>query len=156
MRYAKSRLRHCKQADFDAEDVVQEAYIKIIKYIDRIDFSVGDNSLKSYLFSVIDNKTKDMIAKLKPHENIDDYHDALEDDEDFFAHLHEKENADIVRAALKQLPVIYMITLRYRFYTELSIKDIADLMEVSENTVKSRILRGKQMLWNAIRRGDIT
>ncbi len=155
IRYAKFKLRGMKTPGFDAEDVVQEAYIKVIKYLDRIDFSVGDRSLKSYLFSVIDNQTKDMLTKVKPEECLDDYSDTLESDDDFFENLHKKEDQNAVREAIKQLPLIYTITLRYRFYTEMSIKDISDFMDVPENTVKSRIKRGKQMLSDILQGSDM-
>ncbi len=154
LRYAKSKLESKTDPSFDAEDVVQEAYLKVIKYVDRVDFSVGDSSLKSYLFSVVDNMSKDMLAKIKPHESLEECSEALECDEDFFEILRAHADDRSVRDAIKQLPVIYTITLRCRYYTEMSIKDISDFMEVSENTVKSRIKRGKEMLSDILQRSE--
>ncbi len=154
LRYAKSRLRGKSYTGFDAEDVVQEAYIKVIKYIERIDFSVGDASLKSYLFSVVDHKTIDMLKGCEFHENLENYENELED-EDFLEKLRILDEAKHVREALKQLPIIYTITLRCRFYGNMSMKEIADYMDVPENTVKSRIKRGKRMLFDVLQRSEV-
>ena len=40
----------------------------------------------------------------------------------------------------------YSITLMYRYSSSMSVKEIADLMGISEKTVYTRISRGKQKL----------
>ncbi len=152
LKYAKSRFRGAKPQQFDAEDVVQESYLRIMKYLNRLDFSVGDTSLKSYLFSVIDHQMVNMLEKMPVEENIEDYTDTLESDEEYFGRLCMEQERNDVREAVEVLPLIYTATLRFRYYAEMSITEIADLMGVSENTVKSRIKRSKQMILEFLQR----
>ncbi|MEW6307031.1 MAG: RNA polymerase sigma factor [Verrucomicrobiota bacterium] len=51
----------------------------------------------------------------------------------------ESERAEIVRRALAKLPEIYRTVLVLRHYEDLKFREIADILEIPEGTVKSRM-----------------
>jgi len=55
------------------------------------------------------------------------------------AHLSESEEGEIVRSALMKLPELYRTVLVMRHYQNLKFREIADVLEVPEGTVNSRM-----------------
>jgi RNA polymerase sigma-70 factor (ECF subfamily) len=53
--------------------------------------------------------------------------------------LMEQERGEMVRAALMRLPEIYKTVLVMKHYEQLKFREIADVLEVPEGTVKSRM-----------------
>ena len=55
IRFARYKLKDfdIDSYELDSEDVVQNAFLKIVKYIDAIDISKPENQLKSYIFSIV-------------------------------------------------------------------------------------------------------
>lgn len=151
MRMAKGRLKRAgiKSYETDAEDVVQNAFLKICKYIKKIDFEVGEKKLRAYVLSIVANESNSFIADYKRVEPLgDDYCDMS--DKDFFESLSIKENYDRVVRVIGELDEKYSLTLLYRYANDMSVKDIADLMGISEKTVYTRLSRGKKLLLAAL------
>jgi RNA polymerase sigma factor (sigma-70 family) len=81
------------------------------------------------------------------NENYDGYTD-IEDDE-----INAPENMMVqqefcteVMAVIYELPEYQRISLILFYYNEMSIKEIANIMNCSEGTVKSRLFHGKKYL----------
>ena len=148
IRFARSKLRHYGNLNyyFDAEDVVQEALYKITKYIHRIDFSLEEKNLKTYIFSIVANECVNHMREVE-------YCDELcenQSDEDFFEKLHIKDRyAKIVRA-IEDLDDKYSIVMLFRYRDEMDVKSIAALLGLPEKTVYTRLLRGKALLLKAL------
>src|SRR4029453_273513 len=53
--------------------------------------------------------------------------------------LFEQEEADLVRDAVLQLPDIYRTVVVLRHYENLNLREVAEILEVPEGTVNSRI-----------------
>ena len=147
LRFARHRLRQMGLHSFevDAEDVVQNTFIKIIQYIDRIDAGAPYKKLRAYLFSIVVNECNDFVREQAAVENIDDYESVLEDG-DFFGELRLGERYDDVLRAINALDERYSITLFYRYTKNMTARDIAKTMGVPEKTVYTRIERGKRLL----------
>lgn len=147
MRFAKARLKHADVVDYeiDAEDVVQNAFLKISKYIKKIDFGVSEKELKAYVLTVVSNEARSFIEDYKHVESLDEEYIGMTDKE-FFDSISIKENYEKAVKAIEQMDEKYSITLMYRYSSSMSVKEIADLMGISEKTVYTRISRGKQKL----------
>ena len=65
MRYAISRLQTAGRTNFgyDAEDAVQNAFMKITKYIDKIDFTRGERDVKNYVLTIMHNGSFIMLIE---------------------------------------------------------------------------------------------
>jgi RNA polymerase sigma-70 factor (ECF subfamily) len=62
------------------------------------------------------------------------------------AQMAEREEGELVRRALLQLPEIYRAVLVLRHYEDLKLREIADILEIPEGTVNSRLAEGLAQL----------
>lgn len=123
-------------------DLIQNAWIKIIKAPGKLDIQKG--SFVNYFITIIKNDALKLINKGKREENF-----VLEDFDDLA-----DENIDIEKEDLSELlmgiPEIFRDTLILHFYYDVEIKEIGRMLGVAHNTVKTRISRGKKAIKNMI------
>ena len=60
--------------------------------------------------------------------------------------LEQKETCSQVRDALSQIPEEYQIVLRLRYWNEMPLRQISELLDIPISVVKWRIYKGKQLL----------
>lgn len=151
IRFAKSRLKNAGSPNYaiDAEDAVQNAFLKLTKYAGSISANTPDRELRACVFSIVSNEVSDILAGDTDFDDIDDHTDEIDDDE-FCASLAVNERYEEVVAAIRSLDEKYSITLLYRFQKEMTVAEIAGLMGLSEKTVYTRIERGKKLLLDAL------
>lgn len=147
IRFAKFRLKNSGVSSYelDAEDVVQNAFLKIVKYIDVIDTSRPENQLKSYIFSIVVNEVKNAMADMTFFDDIDIYSEKLSD-EDFFENLRDNLQYDELVEKIKRLDEKYSITMLLYYCEDFDVKAIADIIGIAEKTVYTRLERGKRLL----------
>lgn len=139
IKFAKSRLRNGSDGYIlEAEDVVQEFYIRILKYINSINLDADEKAVKTYILTIVSNKINDLFSEHKICENIEDYINDIESDDDFFEKLIIKERFEAVWKAIDGLDEIYRITFMYRYKNHMSIKEIAEFMEISVRSDKQQ------------------
>lgn len=155
LRFAKSRLKKAGLPCYliDAEDAVQNAFVKITKYIKKIDFDTSSMEIRMYLFSVVSNEATNIIKDYKYFDDIEDYVDVISD-ERFFEEIKVRENYQEVMTAIEKLDEKYSITFLYHYHRDMSVKEIAELMGISEKTVYTRLERGRKLLLEILREED--
>jgi len=138
----------------DAEDVVQDT---LIKAIDKIDQFRGESAFGTWLYSIALNQTRALMAKenktdLKPVEeylpsnnSADHSNESLRlfDWKDPHKLLEQNELKEIIDEAIESLPLKYKVVFLLRYYDELSIKEVAELIGESVASTKSRVLRAR-------------
>lgn len=124
----------CNQAD--AEDIVQDTFAKAIEYFDAIDVS----KFRSWLFRVALNQYYDLCRKEKRHPVISvDEHEflqRLQTDECPELLLLNKEKGKAIANVLSQLKTTEQHLLFMKYELDYSYKDISQLLQLNENTVK--------------------
>lgn len=155
IRFARYKLKDfdIDSYELDSEDVVQNAFLKIVKYIDAIDISKPENQLKSYIFSIVANETKNFIEDATHYDDIDIYAETMIDDY-FFDKLQINIRYEHVVEKIKQLDERYSITLLLYYGEEMDVKKISELMEIAEKTVYTRLERGKRLLLEDLSREE--
>ena len=155
IRYAKRKLYMARAFDYAnrAEDVVQNAFVRMIKYIHAIDFSVSERELRNYILSVVSNEVIRELKDEEHHANIDDFINVASE-ESFVNDLLIHERYTEVVAAIEQLGEKYRLALVYRFCKGYSIKEIAELLGIPEKTVYTRVERGQKMLKAMLNKED--
>lgn len=152
LKYTVSKFKGMGRGNcvFDAEDTVQNTFMKITRYVHNIDFSKGEKSIKSYVFSILDNEICNFL-----NEEVELY--GLEEEfseetaYDFFEEMDMKERYREVVKAMETLDERYGTTL-YMFYcNEMRPGKIAALMGLSTKTVYTRLARGKVHLQNSLK-----
>lgn len=155
MRYATSRFRREGRVDYalDAEDAVQNTFMKITKYINGIDFSLGEKEVKSYCLTILSNEISNILKEKEIFfENFEEFR--LENEYNYIEGLELREKYDEVVEAIANLDERYSTTLYFAFCKEMSVKEIAEIMGVSPKTVYTRIARGKKQLLCSLKRED--
>jgi RNA polymerase sigma-70 factor (ECF subfamily) len=154
----KSALRMTRSVE-DAEDLIQETYLKAYKYYER--FAEGTN-FKAWLFKIMKNTFINSYRKKKlqpPKVDFDDVQEGLEetmveaaqksspDPEDWIMSTEMDHN---VRQTLLELPHDYKMVVLLADLEGFSYKEIADILEVPVGTVMSRLYRGRRMMERAL------
>lgn len=120
-----------------AEDLVQEAFIRLARSADRIK---DPDKTPAYLRSIVLNLARDHnrrgLVSLRHHLPFDDSHDSIADE------LDVREDQRRVLEALRDLPRRQRDCLVLRYYDELGIDEIATTLDVSRNSVKTHLQRG--------------
>lgn len=150
MRFAKARIKRAgiKSYESDAEDVVQNAFLKMCKGVKNIDLDAGETRLRAYVLSVVANEVNSFLSDYRRVEQLDECCDVT--DKDFFEVLSIKENYERVVRVIAEMDEKYSITLMYRYTNSMSVKEIAELMGINEKTVYTRLSRGKKLLLEAL------
>jgi RNA polymerase sigma-70 factor (ECF subfamily) len=154
----KSALRMTRSVE-DAEDLIQETYLKAYKYYAR--FSEGTN-FKAWLFKIMKNTFINSYRKKKlqpPKVDFDEVQEGLEEtlmDQaqnslvDPESWLMSVEMDHEVRESLLSLPHDYKMVVLLADLQGFAYKEIADILAVPVGTVMSRLYRGRRMLEKAL------
>ncbi len=132
-----------------AEDLVQEAFIRLARSAHRIK---DESKAAAYLRSIVLNLARDSnrrgLVSLRHHLPLDDRRASTEDVIELQEDQHE------VIDALRDLPQRQRNALVLRYYQDLGIDDIAAAMGISRNSVKTHLQRGLAALEQRL--GDAT
>lgn len=156
MKCAVAKFKHFNRRNFvyDAEDAVQNTFLKITRHIEGIDFSRGEKDVKNYCLAILNNEIYNILED--NHEVFEVYEDFNAVDEySFIAEIKIREQYDAVVAAIEKLDTKYSTTLQLFFCDEMTPNEIAELMGISPKTVYTRIYRGKNLLLEILKGGDI-
>jgi len=134
----------------DAEDAAQDTFIKA--YRNLSDFR-PDSSLYTWLYRIgvntcLDYKRRPFFASIfgGTHED-DEVMNKLQSDEPSPERLYEsKQTGHALRAGLKQLSEKFRTVLILKEIEGLSYEEIAEVLDISIGTVKSRISRAREEL----------
>ena len=143
---AYNLARWLTRDDRDAEDVVQEAYLRAFKHFAA--FKGGD--ARPWLLAIVRNTFYTWIqrnrvpAEVTPFEEENDTH--VSDAPDPEMQLLKETDKQIVRCALRKLPSEYLEVIVLREFEELSYKQIASVIQVPLGTVMSRLARARSRL----------
>jgi len=150
--------RLCRNAE-DAEDLVQETYLKAYKFYDK--FEKGTN-LKAWLFKIMKNTFINGYRKRQnqpPSSAFSDIEDSFESTVSDEAPQQiknpeetvlEKILDENVQEALDSLPDDYRMVVLLVDLESFSYKEAASILEVPVGTVMSRLYRGRRMLEQAL------
>jgi RNA polymerase sigma-70 factor (ECF subfamily) len=135
----------------DAEDVVQEACLRALRFIDG--FRGGDS--RAWLLKIVRNTCYSWVKKNRPTELSDEFDETVHSrevlGEDAEAKLVSHANSEQVREALETLPAGFREVLVLREIEELSYKEISDVTGVPMGTVMSSLSRARQRLREELR-----
>ncbi len=135
----------------DAEDVLQEIFIKV--FLNLNDYDVG-LKFSSWLYRIAHNEAISFFRKKNARpgvlplslEDTEEFFAQLADDEDFVEQARQRDDARVVRDLLSRLDPKYRDTLVLRFLEEKSYTEIGDILKIPEGTVATLISRGKRAL----------
>jgi RNA polymerase sigma-70 factor (ECF subfamily) len=147
-RVARSILRN----DFEAEDVVQEAYVNAFTHLDGFR---GDSSLATWLSRITMNEALGRLRRERPTVELDEAQrteaqiiqfpqsGASDDPERTMA---QREILRLVEQATDNLPEIFRIVFVTRVIEGMSVEETAELLDLQPETVKTRLHRARLLV----------
>ena len=133
----------------DAEDVLQEAFVAAFK-LESFDYS---SSFGAWLKRIVVNKSIDLLRRRKL---------AVVDMDDAVLNVSESEMPDEetlnlkveeIKQAIIKLPSGYRTVLSLSLFEGYDYSEIADMMKISEVTVRTQYHRAKQKLLQLLQKG---
>jgi len=129
----------------EAEDAVQEVFIKLWKLGDKLN---DYNSIGALAITMIKNFCIDQLRKRK--HQIQEEHDRQDinngDSASPFEIMERKESADILHNIINSLPDIYKDVIQLREIDGLSYEEIAGKTEQNINTLRVTLSRARKMI----------
>jgi len=147
---AYNLARWLTRDDRDAEDIVQEAYLRAIKHFATFR---GDNA-RPWILTIVRNTYYTWIRRNRLTETIDQFdneeHILISDALDPERALLQEADKQMVRRALRKLPAQFLEVIVLREFEELSYQQIAEVVQVPLGTVMSRLARARKRLGQLI------
>jgi RNA polymerase sigma-70 factor (ECF subfamily) len=148
---AYALARYLLRDEHDAQDAVQDAVLRAVRYFDGF----RDGDARAWLLSIVRNCCHTWYQKHKVDRMTDSYDDAASS-----PHLHTSASADAAaiqsseRAAIERavagLPIEFREVIVLREVHDMSYKDISQITGVPIGTVMSRLARARKRLASAL------
>ena len=138
----------------DSADIAAETFIKAFTHISN--YSYNGISIKVWIYRIATNEVNQFFRHKQKHNSLFDKVD-IENRELFKNYLNQdKEELEAefqkhrqflsVQKALKALPVKYQEVIALRYFEGKNNKEIVDILNINEGTLKSLLSRGLQKL----------
>lgn len=139
----------------DAADLTQEAFIRLFRSLSQYN---GESRFTTWLYRLVVNLGRDELRKrgrqvpvvppVADEDELDPMMSVADDDRwsDPAQALDSQELRETVRRALGQLEEHHRLVLTLYYFDDMKYTDIAEILDLPLNTVKSHIRRGKERL----------
>jgi RNA polymerase sigma factor (sigma-70 family) len=128
----------------DAEEILSDAFFKFFRNIHQFSY-VNEGSVRAWLSKIVVNeclmflrKKKQLILPIDEHP----VQNGLTEQDTVLQHLESKE----ILRHIQEMPPGYRTVLNLYVFEEMSHKDIAAMLQISESTSKSQLFKARAML----------
>lgn len=142
--------RYCKEQE-DAEDVLQEGFIKIFAYLEKYKH---EGSFEGWMRRIFVNCCLDFLRKQKALGDISSLDDIAYKTQDESSHNQSLEVEDLLNIILK-LPKGYQVVFNLFAIEGYTHKEISELLGISEDTSKSQYFRARAFLKNYLEKIEV-
>src|SRR5947208_8546013 len=133
----------------EAEDLVQETYVKALRGFGS--FTAGTN-FRAWMYRILRNTFLTSKTGLKVTATIDEeVADSVAAEGTPESLLLSRIDADALRRAIEDLPLIFREVLLLADMEEMSYREIAETLGIPMGTVTSRLLRARRKVREALR-----
>lgn len=137
-------------AEADAQDAVQDAFVKAYQALDQLD---ADQRFAAWMARITVNRCLEVLRTSKQKVSLSVFATTV--------HLYprlgqeaftpstlasSREHADLLRAAIGRLPEPQRVALLLRYMEDRTYEQIAAYLDVPVSTVRGRLYKGKQAL----------
>lgn len=139
--------------DAEAEDIVQEAYVRAFAHLDAFR---GDSSLATWLSRIVINEALGRLRKrrrtvaMPANAQAEIIQFPLNPSDDPERTMAQRQILDLVERATDSLPDVYRSVFVARVIEGLSIEETAELLGVRPETVKTRLHRARALVRKAL------
>ena len=136
----------------EAHDLAQEIFVKVFLALDRYDPTY---QFSTWLFRIAQNSAIDALRKKtvnevsiapKPGDDESKEREFADTGVSPYRALNNKQLADAIDSAVKNLPSDYRELIQLRHFAELSYEEIASMKKLPLGTVKNKLFRARNLL----------
>jgi RNA polymerase sigma-70 factor (ECF subfamily) len=142
-RFLRSRLND----PFEAADVSHEVFLELWNNASRFE---GRSSVKTWVFGIAYRKAMDVHRRAARLDYSDTLPDTEEDSADSEACMIAVEQGAHVRACLEALKPDHRTAIELAFFDDLSYREISEITDAPEGTVKTRVFHAKKLLMHCL------
>ncbi|MCD8382715.1 MAG: sigma-70 family RNA polymerase sigma factor [Clostridiales bacterium] len=130
----------CKNAA-DADDVVQDTFLQY--HLTDRDFT-DEGHIRAWLLRVAINRAKDIRRSFWRRKSVplEDYMETLS---------FETEESEGLFEQVMKLPERYRIVIHLFYFEDYSVREVAQILRLTESNVKVRLMRGRKLLKDALK-----
>jgi len=131
----------------EAEDVVQETFIRVFNKINTFKEQSG---LYTWIYAIAINLSRDRI---RIRQDILELKDEWIGNEDVESQVEMNIDRELLRKEIFTMNSLYREILVLFYFEELSKKEISNLLNEKEGTIKSKLFRGRNILKESLLKG---
>lgn len=136
-----------------AEELANEVILDVWKGAGRFE---GRSSVSSWIFSIAHNKAVSYLRKKREVYMNEDETAHVADSSDTPSELVEKSNmSEILKNSLEELSPAHREVIDLTYFHGMSIREIAGIVGIPENTVKTRMFHARKKLAEIVRAAGI-
>src|SRR5947209_290923 len=143
---AHNLARWLMRNEQDAQDVVQEAYLRAFKSFSGFHGSNG----RGWLLTIVRNTSYTLLKKNRAADLTttfdEEIHASGRESVSPAAMLEHAEDAELIKNAMNELPAEFREILTLRHQEELSYQEIGEILKIPTGTVMSRLARARAKL----------
>ncbi|WP_019988426.1 RNA polymerase sigma factor [Rudanella lutea] len=144
--YAKSICLRYSATTEEAEEVLNEGFLKVFQHLHQYDTSLP---FKAWLRTIMVNTAISNYRRYHKHQAnlaLEDVPEAPFDDQ-----IVDRITADEILAIVQQLPSAWRTVFNLHVVDGYSLREIAEMLDANEATIRSHFLRGRQRLQQLIK-----
>jgi len=128
----------------DANDITQAVFLKVAERLDEFD---GQHKFFSWIYRIAVNESLNLLRRNNREEALDDEIDLPgSDSANPESRVSDAERVHRIQAALMSMATNDRTVLTLRHFSECSYEEIAQILDIDEKTVKSRLYEARTRL----------
>ncbi|NKQ22645.1 sigma-70 family RNA polymerase sigma factor [Brevibacillus laterosporus] len=140
-----------------AEDIAQEVFVKVYRHLPSFR---GESSIQTWIYRIAINEAKKhvrswYVRNIFPSLFGEYLHTQKEQDETEPLVMKQVERKEFVQLVLK-LPLSYRQVIVLHYYQDLSIEEVAHVLEASQGAVRNKLYRGRKKLKQLLEREGLS
>lgn len=132
----------------DAEDIVQEAFVKCFH---KLPSFKGDSKFSTWLYRIVYHSALDAVRSQKRSLDTQtlEGHDflAISDIRSVLDQLMDQQTNELIKTAIQALSSQQQIIITLYYYDSLSLKEIAEIVDIGISAVKVNLFRARKRLY---------
>ena len=147
---AFSMLKRMLKSDFDAEEVLQDCFLKA--YYSLKSFK-GEAKFSTWFYKIVYNSALTKLSskkrKIESEMSSVEDHFSLESDDDSI-NVEKKDLSKLMNEIINKLPERYSVVVSLFYLNEMSIEEISEVLQISASNVKVMLYRARNSLRDLI------
>lgn len=132
---------------FQSADILHDVFLDIWRNAAQFE---GRSTVKSWVFGIAYRKVMDVFRRQARTDVVEDVPEQQDDAPNAEASLAAFEEAEHVRLCLDGLKPQQRMAVELAFFEDMPYREIAEVMDIPEGTVKTRVYHAKQLLMRCL------